>query len=105
MHQEAADELAGIERHHPVVSLGAVKAIILGFNKDRWIQLCSPSIQDPDPPCRDWMRAFRDAVRDIRLADHGVPLARIYYRDFDLSECSAPGAIDRLRNIIGVEKN
>jgi hypothetical protein len=29
MHQEAADELACIERHHPVVSLGAVKAIIL----------------------------------------------------------------------------
>src|SRR5580704_16811598 len=29
MHQEAADELAGIERHHPVVSLGAVTAIIL----------------------------------------------------------------------------
>src|ERR1700726_4380272 len=29
MHQEAADELARIERHHPVVSLGAVKAIIL----------------------------------------------------------------------------
>jgi hypothetical protein len=29
MHQEAADELARVERHHPVVSLGAVKAIIL----------------------------------------------------------------------------
>ena len=29
MHQEAADELACVERHHPVVSLGAVKAIIL----------------------------------------------------------------------------
>jgi hypothetical protein len=29
MHQEAADELACIERHHPVVSLGAIKAIIL----------------------------------------------------------------------------
>ena len=90
------------ERH---VTLESYESIPLGFNKDRWIQLCSPSIQDPDPPCRDWMRAFRDAVRDIRLADHGVPLVRIYYRDFGLSECSAPGAIDRLRNIIGIEKN
>lgn len=87
------------------VSLECYENIPLGFDKDRWIQLCSPSIQDPDPPCRDWMRAFRDAVRDIRLADHGVPLVRIYYRDFGLSECSAPGAIDRLRNIIGIEKN
>jgi hypothetical protein len=34
MHQEAADELACIERHHPVVSLGAVKAIILPLEGD-----------------------------------------------------------------------
>jgi hypothetical protein len=34
MHQEAADELACIERHHPVVSLGAIKAIILPLEGD-----------------------------------------------------------------------
>jgi len=34
MHQEAADEFACIERHHPVVSLGAVKAIILPLEGD-----------------------------------------------------------------------
>src|SRR5580693_7617533 len=34
MHQEAADELACVERHHPVVSLGAVKAIILPLEGD-----------------------------------------------------------------------
>src|SRR6516225_6298549 len=34
MHQEAADELARVERHHPVVSLGAVKAIILPLEGD-----------------------------------------------------------------------
>src|SRR5450631_1995911 len=34
MHQEAADELACIERHHPVVSLGAIKAIVLPLEGD-----------------------------------------------------------------------
>ena len=34
MHQEAADELAWVERHHPVVSLSAVKAIILPLEGD-----------------------------------------------------------------------
>jgi hypothetical protein len=34
MHQEAANELACIERHHPVVSLGAIKAIILPLEGD-----------------------------------------------------------------------
>jgi hypothetical protein len=34
VHQEAADELARVERHHPVVSLGAVEAIILPLEGD-----------------------------------------------------------------------
>ena len=34
MHQETADELACVECHHPVVSLGAVKAIILPLEGD-----------------------------------------------------------------------
>jgi hypothetical protein len=34
MHQETADELACIERHHPIVSLGAVKAIVLPLEGD-----------------------------------------------------------------------
>ena len=72
----------------------------VGFDKERWIQLCSSSIQDPDPPCRDWERAFRDAVRDTRAAQHGIKLVRIYYRDFEQAECAAPGAGDRLRQII-----
>ena len=71
-----------------------------GFDKERWIQLCSSSIQDPDPPCRDWERAFRDAVRDIRAVQHGIKLVRIYYQDFGESECAAPGAGARLRQII-----
>jgi hypothetical protein len=34
MHQETADELVRGERHHPVVSFGAVKAIILPLESD-----------------------------------------------------------------------
>src|SRR6202140_4570339 len=34
MHQEGGGELACVERHHPVVSLGAVKAIILPLEGD-----------------------------------------------------------------------
>jgi hypothetical protein len=82
------------------VSLECYPAVPLGFDRDRWIRLCSPMIQDSEPPCRDWTRAFRDAVRDIRLARHGSPLVRIYYRDFGASECTVPGVIDLLKKTI-----
>jgi hypothetical protein len=82
------------------ISLQCYGSLPVGFSMKRWIGLCSPNIQDPDPPCRDWVRAFRDAVRDIRAAQHGIKLVRIYYRDFGKSECAAPGAGDRLRQII-----
>src|SRR5947207_13150136 len=34
MHQESADELVGVERHHLVVSLGAFEAIVLPLEGD-----------------------------------------------------------------------
>lgn len=71
----------------------------VGFDTLRWRNLCSPRINDPDPPCRDWERAFRDTVRDIRSPRHGVRLIRIYYKDFDQAACSMPSAIDRLRSL------
>ena len=66
------------EKYH----CNATRVCQLSFYKKRWNKLCSSSIQDPDPPCRDWERAFRDAVRDIRAVQHGITIVRIYYRDF-----------------------
>lgn len=53
------------------------------FDLDRWRLMCSARIRDPDPPCRDWERAFRDAVRDVRTAKAGVKLLRVSYKDND----------------------
>jgi hypothetical protein len=53
------------------------------YDINRWRDLCSPTIKDSDPPCRDWQRAFRDAVRDIRAANHDVKLIRVYYLDVE----------------------
>lgn len=56
-----------------------------GFSYDvsRWKELCSMGKNDPDPPCRDWQRAFRDAVRDLRAHKNGLPLLRLYVNDFN----------------------
>lgn len=54
------------------------------FNYDieRWIAECDRiQAKDPDPPCRDWERAFRDSVRDIRATEQGISLLRIHYAD------------------------
>lgn len=53
-----------------------------GFDLNRWMTLCSPRILDAFPPCRDWERAYRDTVRDLRAQANGLPLIRLYYRDF-----------------------
>ena len=49
------------------------------FDVKRWKSLlsCSASIVDPDPPCRDWQRAYRDAIRDFRARAQGIKLKRI----------------------------
>ena len=85
------------------ISLQCYGSLPVGFSVERWIGLCSPSRQDADPPCRDWQRAFRDAIRDIRAVQQGIGLVRIYYRDFDESECAMPGASGLLQEaILGV---
>jgi hypothetical protein len=71
------------------------------FDVDRWSSLCSDKIIDPDPPCRDWQRAFRDTVRDFRAREHGVRLIQLYYRDFDALILSQRQGIDRLAALIG----
>jgi hypothetical protein len=53
------------------------------FDVSRWGNLCELRKNDPDPPERDWKRAYRDSIRDIRAAKNGVPLLRLFVRDFN----------------------
>lgn len=73
-----------------------------GFSYDiqRWQELCSMEKNDPDPPCRDWQRAFRDAVRDLRARENGLPLLRLYVKDFDEKAFKKEETLDKLLNDI-----
>jgi hypothetical protein len=53
------------------------------FSLADWKSRCSPAIQDPDPPYRDWQRAYRDSIRDLRARRHGVKLLRIAHGDYN----------------------
>lgn len=81
-------------------SLGCYANLGVAFDIERWISLCSKTIIDADPPCRDWMRAYRDAIRDVRSVHNGVRLARIYYKDFKAPACAEPGALERLESAL-----
>lgn len=72
------------------------------FNYDieRWEELCSQAKKDPDPPCRDWQRAFRDAVRDIRAAINEVTLIRLYEPEFNEKSFNNGNAADRLNEVL-----
>jgi hypothetical protein len=63
-------------------SLNHYDGIQCHFSVKDWQGYCSNSIVDPDPICRDWQRAFRDAVRDIRASKHGVKLLRVHYKNY-----------------------
>jgi hypothetical protein len=67
------------------------------FDIAAWAARCAKNVQDPDPPCRDWVRAFRDTVRDFRARAHGVCLMRLYYRDTSLATCDLKNLIDNAR--------
>lgn len=73
-----------------------------GFSFDifRWKELCSMRKNDPDPPCRDWKRAFRDAVRDLRAREKGLPLLRLYIKEFDEEAFNAKETLGKLLNEI-----
>lgn len=60
------------------------------FDVNRWEKLCEMKKKDADPPERDWQRAFRDAVRDLRAREHGVPLIRLFVKDFDGEKLKDP---------------
>jgi len=54
------------------------------FDVSGWIEHCSAiQINDADPPERDWQRAYRDTIRDIRSLQNSVPLLRLFVNDFD----------------------
>jgi len=49
-----------------------------------WKKLCDNyQKKDSDPLTRDWKRAFRDAVRDLRAKEHNFPLIRLFIKDYD----------------------
>lgn len=52
---------------------------------DWYVQWCEMAektgANDSDPPSRDWQRAFRDSIRDLRAQAHGVLLLRAYYEE------------------------
>lgn len=79
------------------VTLDFYKPNEFSFTK-RWKDLCNPSIRDPDMknPARDWQRAFKDAVRDLRSREECIPLLRIYYKDFRRERLEEPDVIERL---------
>jgi hypothetical protein len=80
-------------------SLQVYANLSLAFDTVLWTSYCSLRENDPDGPCRDWERAFRDSVRDLRALDHGVRLVRLYYKDF--SQKTGCGAMkNRLRSAI-----
>jgi hypothetical protein len=61
------------------VSIDAYPDREFPFDVMRWREQCTPDIYDPLPPCRDWQRAFRDAVRDLRCRSIGLRLLRFHY--------------------------
>lgn len=56
----------------------------LGFDKDRWINLCNDlNKKDGDPPYRDEQRAWYDSIRDFAPAILDIkPTIRIFSRDY-----------------------
>lgn len=77
-----------------------------GFSYDieRWKKLCEMKKNDSDPPCRDWQRAFRDAVRDIRARENGISLIRLCVKDFNKKTFEDNVTIDKLKEIINDTK-
>lgn len=70
------------ERQHfsaeRAVSLAAYKGRVqTGFDVREWTDRCNViKAVDADPVWRDWQRAYRDAMRDMLAARHGVRLIR-----------------------------
>src|SRR6266849_6136792 len=78
MHQEAADELVGIERHHPV-SLPAFEAVILPFEGDALvIERDQAAVGDGDTVgvAREIAQYFRGSPEWAFAVDHPLTVAQ-----------------------------
>lgn len=54
------------------------------FDISEWKNRCFKlKKKDSDPLTRDWKRAFRDAIRDIRARENKLPLLRLYIKNAD----------------------
>ncbi len=74
-----------------------------GFSYDiqDWQRLCLKHAKcDTDPPCRDWKRAFRDTVRDLRARKEGLPLIRLYVKDFNAKALESADTLNKLHSAI-----
>jgi len=85
------------------VSLGCYPNLTFPFDLVRWKRLCSQNTYDPDPPGRDWQRAYRDSIRDLQCQVNGIPLLRIHHRDvvdpktvLALIQAAKPGSLGGL---------
>ncbi len=73
------------------------------FNYDitRWKTLCNKyNKKDSDPLTRDWKRAFRDSIRDLRANENGIPLLRLFIKDFDTKAFSSVETYNKLKQLI-----
>jgi hypothetical protein len=80
------------------------KRAMLGFDKEKWIQLCGDiNAGDNSPEYRDEQRAFYDAIRDIMAPRIGLkPVIRIYEADvlWEREGETSPKAKEILRQIL-----
>ncbi|PCH75207.1 MAG: hypothetical protein COC12_01645 [Rhodobacteraceae bacterium] len=90
------DEIQHFTRERAVSLHHYDNSLNLEFSVDDWVGRCG-NRNDADPPCRDWQRAFRDAVRDIRASQNGVRIFRFAWNtepeSKELSELLSVGTL------------
>lgn len=54
------------------------------YDISTWRDLCFRyQIKDKDPLTRDWKRAFRDTIRDLRARENNIPLIRLLVNNYN----------------------
>ncbi len=71
------------------------------YDINRWQELCiKHDRKDADPPERDWQRAYRDTIRDLRAKEHGIRLIRLYVNDFNGETLMNEGVKQQVQRLI-----
>jgi hypothetical protein len=71
------------------------------YNIKNWENQClKTNKKDSDPPTRDWKRAFRDSIRDLRAKQNNIPLIRLYYLDVNEQSLNIESNVDKLNSLI-----